>query len=408
VIAAWLLAVSIQRFAHLPLDAAESAALARSPDVAVAAAKVREQQALLAAARASYGPALTGNYTEGPQGGNAGETIAQRLTTVGAQISLGDLLTYAPAVAQADAALRAAQFDLASAQRSERVTLIGQYYGALAADATARARAVELASAQSEERAARLRFSAGDAPRLDVVRGSVAVAQAQADLARAQADAQNADAVLEAETGVSETTLATVPSDVTASPPFLTLAPDQAIAEALRNRPEIASAQAGVAAEEHAVAVARRGGFPIVTIAGGYTKGVDTGVPVSGPSASVQMNLPLGGAAHDRVLVEESRLAQARAQLEKARRTIVVEVGSAVRTDRAQTAALAAAERALRSAQAEFRATQIGYRNGASSSLDVEAARSTYVTALVGEISALYAQAQAQATLELVIGRPHA
>ncbi len=407
-IAALLLAVSIQRFADLPLDAAEQAAITRSPDVAVAASKVQEQQALVAEARASYGPALTGNYTEGPQGGNAGETVAQRLTTVGAQVSLGDLLAYAPAVAQADASLRAAQFDLASAQRAERVTLIGQYYAALAAAATLQARNVELASAQAQQRAARLRFRAGDAPRLDVVRASVAVAQAQADFARAQADDENADAVLSVETGMPVTQLQTLRADSRAPSAATTMSADDAIAAALHARPEIASAQADVAAEEHAVAVARRGGLPIVTIAGGYTKGVDTGVPVSGPSASVQMNLPIGGAAHDRVLAAQARLAQARALLEKARRAVLVEVGSAVRTYQGERAALAAAQRALRSARAEFTATQIGYASGASSSLDVETARATYVQAMVGEISALYAQARAQATLELLIGQPHA
>ncbi|HEY5348846.1 MAG TPA: TolC family protein, partial [Candidatus Lustribacter sp.] len=98
----------------------------------------------------------------------------------------------------------------------------------------------------------------------------------------------------------------------------------------------------------------------------------------------------------------------ARALLEKARRAVIVEVGSAVRTYQGERAALGAAQRALRSARAEFTATRIGYANGASSSLDVEAARATYVQAMVGEISALYAQAQAQATLELLIGQPHA
>jgi len=74
----------------------------------------------------------------------------------------------------------------------------------------------------------------------------------------------------------------------------------------------------------------------------------------------------------------------------------------------AQSVALAAAQRALEEADAEFKATQIGYRNGASSSLDVESARATYVQALVAQISALYPQQEAEATLQLLMGKSNA
>ncbi len=399
--------ILLESFAGLSLDQAQSVAVDRSPDVAAANAKVAEQQALFNAARATYGPSLMSTYVEGPQGGNNGETIAQRLTTVGAQITLGDLLAYSPLIAQANASLRAAQFDLANAQRSERINVIGLYYTALTARATLDARRVALQGAQGDLRAAQLRFNNGAVPRLDVVRTSVAVAQAQADLSRAQADTDNADAALATETGMDATALRTVP--IPASTPVpVTLTVATAVNEAIADRPEIASARQSVAAEEHAVAVARRGGLPLVTISGGMTSGVDTGVKVHGPSMNVNATYPVGGAAHDRVLAEQARLSQAQAQLAKAQRQITTEVSSAVRTYQAQTDALAAARRALDQATAAFKATQIGYRNGASSSLDIESARATYVQALVAEISALYAQAQAEATLRLLIGSNHA
>ena len=407
-IGAVLLAVTLQSFSQLPLGAAEDAAIAHSPDVAAARAKVDEQQALFDAARAAYSPALTANYAQSPQLGNSGGTVEQQLTTVGAQISLGDLFANSPAVAQAHATLLGAQFDLDNARRNERITVIGEYYSALVAHATLDARNIELDSAKAEEQAAQLRYRSGDAPKLDVVRASVAVAQAEADLARARAEMQNADAVLSTETGIE--TLQLQPQESSTMRFTLGPAPDpeHAITQALASRPEIASAQADVAAEEHAVAVARRGGLPLVTLAGGYTTGVDTGFPVHGASANVTMTYPVGGASHDRVVAEQARLVQAQAMLEKARRSVIIEAGSAARTYAAQTAALAAAAQAREQAQAEFDATETGYRNGASSSLDVESVRATYVQALVNEITALYAQAQAQATLELVVGSTHA
>ena len=407
-IPALVLGVAMQTFAHLSLQDAERAALAHAPDVAAASAKVDEARALFHAAKASYGPALFANYAASPQAGNIpGTTVQQRLTTLGAQVTLGDLLAYAPAAAQANAALSAAQFDLANARRAERIVAIGDYYSALAAHARLGARASALAAAQADERAARLRFGAGDAPKLDVVRAEVAFAQAQAALALARADAQNADDALAAELGIDPAQLVTIPArgdEVLASLPD---APT-AVRVALASRPELASARANVVAEERAVEVAQRGSVPLVSVTVGETSGYDTGIPVRGPSLGAQMTLPLGGAAHDRVLAERARLAQARALYEKARRAIVSEVGSAARTTAAQRAALDAAERALREARAEVDATQIGYRSGASSSLDVESARATYVQTLVTEITARYGFAQAAATLQLEIGDVHA
>lgn len=391
-------------FAQLSLHDAQADALGASPDVAAARAKVAEAQARYDEARATFGPALVANYNQVPQAGPTNSSVVtQRLTTVGAQWTLGDLFAYAPAVAQADAALRAAQQDLGDAERTERIAVIGAYYGALGARATMRARADELATAQAQLRAAQLRFGAGDAPHLDVVRATVAVASAQSDVARAQADVENTGAALALQTGVEPGSLqTTAPVDLTAPP--LGIGVQDAVARALSARPDVAAARANVVAEEHAVAVAQRAGWPLVTLAGGYTRGVDTGIPVSGASATVDVSLPLTGAAHDRVREEEARLVQARARLQKVERGVELEVGTAVREFRAQTVALSASESALQSAQAALKATQTGYRSGATASLDLEAARSAYVAASVTQISALYAQARARAELSLLLG----
>jgi outer membrane protein TolC len=407
-----ILFAGIMVFARLSLAQAESAALAHSPDIVIARSRVAEAQALLAQARATFGPALTANYSASPQAGPANTgTVTQQMTSVGAQWTLGDLLAYAPAVAQADAQLQAARLALADAERTQTIALIATYYGALQSQATLRARDAELAGADAELRAARLRYSAGDAPRLDVVRASVAVAAAQADLARARADAQDADAALEQATGSADGALRDLaPSNGQADGCTGCSAHDASalIALALAQRPDVAAARANVTAAQHAVAAAKRGLWPLMTVSGGYTRGVDTGIPVSGPNASIDVTVPVTGAAHDRVLVQQARLAQAQAELDKIERSVTLEVGSALRARRAQTAALAASQRALHDARAEFVAAQLGYRSGAVSSLSVESARATYVQALVAHIAALYAQARARATLALVIGESHA
>ena len=399
---ALLLAVST--FANLPLAQAQTKALAVSPDIGIARSKVDELQALFDQARAAYGPALTANYVEGPQGAGVSSTVAQRLTTVGAQVTLGDLIAYSPAIAQANANLRAATFDFDNAQRTERINVIHLYFAALLANATLSARQQALTSAQAQMRAANLRYGAGDAPHVDVVRAAVSEAQTQSALATAQAEQRNAYAALETETGVDDGNLNSLSNQASiAAQPVPELV--RAVQGALASRPEIASAQANVTAEEHAVQVARRSGLPLITLGGGFTSGVDSGIKVSGPSATANLSFPVGGAEHARVAAEEARLAQARWQLEKVRKDVTTEVAAAVRTYAAQTAALQAAQRAESEASLELHATQVGYRNGASSSLDVESARATYTQALVDEISATYSKAEAQATLQLLMGQ---
>ena len=396
---------TILLYAQLSLQSAQADALTVSPDVAIARGKVAEAQALYDQARATYGPAAIANYAQSPQAAASGaSTVEQRLTTVGGSWTLGDLFANAPAVAQAGAVLQAARLSLNDAERSEQIAVINAYYAALAAQAAKNARAQELGAANAELRAANLRYSAGDAPRLDGVRAAVAVASAEADVARAQADADTAAETLAAQTGVAANAFETTVLNETAVAPF-SMNADDAVALALARRPDVASARENVVVEERAVVVARRGSWPLVTLTGGYTTGVDTGIHVSGPSATVDVSLPVTGAARDRVLAQEARVVQARAELEKIVRSVRLEVGAAVRDYHAQSAALAASQRALQGARSEFAATQIGYRSGAVSSLDVEAARTTYVQALVNEISALYAQAKARAALNLLIGQ---
>jgi outer membrane protein TolC len=107
----------VTSYATMSLQAAEHAALLHSPDVATAQERVRENEAMLAAARSSASPALVANYSQAPQGGPNNNTIMQRLYTLGGQVTLGDYFGLSPIVRQAAATLRSAQNDLIAAQR---------------------------------------------------------------------------------------------------------------------------------------------------------------------------------------------------------------------------------------------------------------------------------------------------
>ncbi len=396
------LTASAQQFASLPLSAALENAVRISPDVAQARARVTENQALLAAARGAAAPSIQASYAAAPQGGNAGNTIEQSLATIGAGVTLGDYLSYLPAVRQAQFTLAGARYDLLDAQRAEREKTAGLYYGSLKALAMVRLRADGVSGARSDLRAAELRFKAGDVPRLDVVRAQVALANARADLDAAQVDAANAQNALSVETGVPVQRLQRLQETAAFAPPPAD--PRKAVQRALVQRSDLVSARQAVNAEEAAVHVAQGGVFPAITVSAGYTHGYDSGVLVSGPSANVSVSVPLSHSAADRVAAERARLAQAQYKQAALERSITVAVSSAARTYLESVRAVQSARTARIAAQQELHATEIGYRSGASSSLDVADARRTYVQAALAEVTAIYAQAQAAATLQEEMG----
>ncbi|HEX3462760.1 MAG TPA: efflux RND transporter permease subunit [Candidatus Elarobacter sp.] len=389
-------------FAGMSVGDAQTRAVDASPDVRTARATLAGAQAALAQARGTYGVSAIASYAEAPQGAPEG-TIAQRLSTVGAQVTLGDLLSYSPLVAQAAASVRASQTDVAVAERAERVKLIGLYYAALKARSVAGARRDALGSAQAFAEAARKRFAAGDAPRIDVVRADVALARAQGDLARAGADDANAADALARETGVAASALgATANAAIPAAQP---LAPDAAIARATQSRGDVRSAEENVRAAQAGVNAAQRAAIPPVTLTAGYTRGVDSGVPIGGPTVGASVAIPLGGSLGAKVRAQRALVDVAVAKRDAVTRQVAVEVGAAARNASAAVEAQRASDAALAAARAELDAASLGYRSGASTSLDLSSARSTYAQAQVDALSALYDRLQAQATLDLEVSR---
>lgn len=387
--------------AALSLFDAETAAVAHSPAVIEARAKIVEMQALLGVAKSGGAPHAIVNYAQVPQGGTTG-TITQRLTTVGAQIALGDIAARNPLVAQAAFDVRNATALAVDAERAERVKTIGLYVDVLKTNEVRRLREAIVASAQADETAAKLRYKAGDAPRLDVVRSDVALAQARAELSQARADETNAATVLANELGAG--TASVVLEPLANDGRLYSGTKEGAVNAALVARPEIAAARAEVSAEEAAVRAAHRAVMPGIIAQAGYTAGQDSGINVKGPSANVTLDVPISGANAGKVRAEQARLDQSRARLDGATRTVVNEVGTAYENLRASHEAAQSAAVARAEAMQEIKAAEIGYRNGASSSLDLADARRTYAQAAVAEVTARAALYQAIESFNLAVG----
>jgi outer membrane protein TolC len=118
---------------------------------------------------------------------------------------------------------------------------------------------------------------------------------------------------------------------------------------------------------------------------------------------AAHLDFPLASGSGARVESAQAQADAAAAQLVDARRRIALEVASAVRDLRADGVATQAADRARDEAARALSAVELGYREGASTSLDIADARRTYQQATVDALVAEYQRALAFAVLQVIV-----
>lgn len=403
---ATVMLAALPEFATLSLDDAETRVVAFSASVVTARAVVAQREDDLQLAKGGGIPHLTGDYSLSPQAAPVGTaTVEQHFLTVGAGISINDIVDASANTRVAAAEVLAAQRDADGAALQARITGIKLYFAALQAIAIERVRHDAVDAADRDLSAARVRAHSGEAPRLDVMRASVTLSQAEAGADRAAADRANAVDALASATRVDSASLAALTTANASAPaaPAAMLDEQKAVARAIASRPELASLLAALDARKAGVTVARQSSWPTLTAGGGYQGGVDTAIPVHGPQAAVHLDVPLAPGTGARVSSARAQVVAAEAQLADARRTIALDVGAAVRTARAAASAELAAERARDEAKRSLDAVELGYREGASSSLDVVEAQRTYVQAAVDALTAEYEREQDIALVEALV-----
>jgi outer membrane protein TolC len=398
-----LLAV-VPSFTTLSLDAAEARIVANSAGVATAHAVARQRESDLRLARIAGVPHIVGDYALAPQAAPTGTaTVEQHLLAIGAGVSVNDVVNASPQARVAAAELLAAERDADAAALQARTDAIRLYFAALESIAVETVRRDEMRAAARDVATAHVRAATGEAPQLDVMRADVSLAQAQADGARASAARANAVDALASAAQVDAALLIVTPSGSGSVTPTQNMDERRAVARALASRPEIASLLAGLEARKANLEVARRAAWPVVTASAGFEGGVDTAIPVHGPQAAVHLDVPLAPGGGERVAAAHAQVDAIEAQLLEARRTIALAVTAAVRTARASEAAERAADRARDEARRSLDAVELGYHEGASSSLDVAEARRTYAQAAVDALVARYDSAQDFALVDALV-----
>jgi len=413
------------------LDQCLALAREHAPRLRVAGAGVSRAQAAVREARAALSPTLRlgAGYTrsnEAPKfvipapGAGATQTIKTGsadaldvrtdalwpLTTGGRDRAL---------VRAAESARAQSMHDRARAEADLTLRVSQAYYRELAARRLAAAAEETIASAQAHRATSAARVRAGVAPRLDSLQAQVDLAQRSTALVRAREALRLARIELETEVGTR------LPPDgelvePDAPPPTLPDSAD-AVARALRERPEIASFDEALRESAARLAAARAGRRPQVNLSAtaqyaapnrneSYWNTEDPGLKTYRLFAAVGLTMPIFdggrvGASVDAVAADASALA---ARREEAQLAVQREVERALGDARVALTLWQSDGSRVSAAREALRLANAGYKGGSVTGTQVRDAEAALADARAEEAQSLMDYWSARAALDHAVG----
>ena len=313
-----------------------------------------------------------------------------------------------------EAQVALARANLAGAQavfeRTKQQTLFAaqQIYlqGLLAGEnVAAAARAID--QARESLRVARTRVTAGAAPQFDALQAEVAVANAEQTMVRAQTAVGSVQADLNAALNLPLDTRLDFADTLEPRPVVGGVA--DAIAQALRDRPDLVEIRNRISAGRAGIDLAASGARPTVSLGAGYDLGNAGGQAssVSGSwSATLAVTLSLfdGGITRERIREARLRVEQLRVLEAQSRQRVELEVRQAWLALEQAAGEMAAAGKALEQGREAARIAAVRYEAGVGTSLEVLSAQSTLALAELSLASARFAQNLARIQLMLATG----
>ncbi len=322
--------------------------------------------------------------------------------------------------------------------QSEALRARVAYYDLLRAEHQVQVAEANLRAARAQSATARRLYEAQVGQKLDLLRAVTQEAQAEQEVARARNDRDNARSAFNDLVGrplATPVRLADVPgvsvgTDLpanalenapvgAASLPFTPFTPpiadveridlDRDIREAQSRRAEALRSEVLVRVAETGVKIARGGQEPEVSVSatGSYFPTTSLQAPrqrTAGISAALTIPLYDGGATRERVAEARLRTESARADHDRVRDDIALEVRQAHRNLLTAARQIAAANTALEQATAARQLAQIRYEGQVGLFLEVTDAQAALVRAESDQVNAVYAYLIARARYESALG----
>ena len=353
-------------------------ALQNNRDLRVAVLNVEQARALARVADASRFPTVSGGFIGNatPSGNSVLRTYQAGVTVSGYEVDL-----FSKVKNQSDAAT-ARYLATAEGQRAAQISLVAgvaSSYLALQADEELLKLSWDtLTSREDSLRLTKLKFDAGAASSLDLNTADSAAAQARAAAAQAERQRQqdlNALTLL-----VGQPLSPQLPKGQILSDWKLADLPAGVPSEVLVLRPDVLQAEQQLAAAEANVGAARAAYFPSIQLTGSYgfaSTALKNLFDGTAWTWGINALAPIFDAGRTKANVESAKAAQgiAVAQYEKAVQTAFREVADALAGRATYGDQIAAQERLARATTETQRLVELRYRNGASSSLELQDAQ---------------------------------
>ena len=393
----------------LSLEHCVALALENHPALRGATYDVAGARAGVRAARASALPQISasGSYTQndGTSGtGGAGGFQEGYAAALSVRQLLFDSGRTPALIREAESGASAAS---ATRNQIEQAVVFGArqaYFRVLAAEQVFLARTQGQDLAALNLRAAQARYQEGVAPKADVTKAEVELANAQLDLIRARNGVDLAYASLNNALGLPPTTRLTLLQEMPA--PTEVSALDSLLAAAYQDRPELTRAQAAVEAARAAVKIAGSTTRPALFATVGTDWASNSTTADSGWTTGLALSFPLwdGGGTTARVRQARTQVESAQASYDSAKQQVGLEVQQAYLNILEADQRAATAEKLVAQAEENYRIARGRYESGVGPMIDVVDAETALTAARTDYAQARYDAQVTRARLDLAVG----
>lgn len=351
------------------LDEAIAAAVASNPTLAAQRARLDATREQLPQARADLLPSLSVSAGADASSNDLGDDESWSASLSASQLLFAGGRTLA-SIRQARASIAGALANYDGAQQQLILDVASAYAGVRQAQAVLTARETSVNNLTEQFRYAQAQFDAGLVTRTDV-------AQAQARLAQARTQYVQAQGALSAAVEAYMRLVGHPPADLSPPPPAsgLPASLEDALEYAVRENPDLLSAQATEQAADAAVDIARSNFYPNVTLSAGtgLSGDFDDSDQFSSESVGVRFSWQLfsGGANLSRARQQSALRTAANFDVAAAQRVLREQVTTAWTNLQSARAAVVSAREQVEAAELAYRGIRLEQETGLRSTIDV-------------------------------------
>ncbi len=389
----------------LTLDEVERIALARNPEIELAARKVAAAEAHVPLAGALDDPQAMYRGWQVPLAHPYDYNSAQNMLMLGQSLPGRGKRALRTTIAQSDVDL--AKDELEQTRLHVRVNVRKAFFDMLHAQDEIRIHDEHVGIAQQAIEAARIKYSVGKIPQVEILKAQLALTRLAEHMIRFDRDAEVARARLNAVMGRQPESPIEVQGDYAVSTPLPNL--EALISSAMQARPDLADALAAEAKSRKEQDLAKKAMVPDFSVAAGYMLMPSGQSPRNNYMVEGSMTLPwLNRNKHD---AEVREAAAATSQSSAAVTAIKAEALGQIEESLAEARAAQRLARVYQDSlkpQAEqtLHAAIVAYENDQTSFLDLLDSQMTVVDVDLASIDALADFNMKMADLEMAVGAP--